>query len=237
MQTVLITAGAVILLLFVLPLFHGVLNAGNFCGMASGVASLVIGITWNSYSFNERKIFAFVILFVIIAFTALCVSVVKSGKSNAKGQKVLIVLGCRVKGYTPSVALQKRVDSAYFYLLQNPNAVAVLSGGKGRDEFISEAQCMKNMLTDRGISADRLFLEDKSTSTYENIRFSMKYFEQLGTDEIAVATSEYHQKRAQLICRRFGLTAYAVSSKTAPSLLPTFALRELFALAKEYMMR
>ena len=172
---------------------------------------------------------------VLILIGSLSSFVLRDGKTNADGQKILVVLGCRVKGDIPSVALEKRVDSAYLYLMSNPQARAILSGGQGRDEFISEAECMRKMLTDRGISSDRLLLEDKSASTYQNIKLSMKYIKDAGVNEIAVATSEYHQKRARLICKKFGLTAYSVSSKTDPLILPVFVLREIFALVKEYI--
>lgn len=68
----------------------------------------------------------------------------KFGKNTATNQKTLIVLGCRVKGDVPSLALQKRADAAYFYLLKNPDCVAILSGGQGKDENISEAACLKS---------------------------------------------------------------------------------------------
>lgn len=237
MQIVLIIFGIILFTAFFLPVFQHVLNFGNIAGMVMGGAAFAAGLLWNKCSFTLQKYIAFAAVLFIIVLPFLMLWLLRDGKSNAGGQKVLIVLGCRVKGDIPSIALQKRVDSAYFYLLSNPQSIAILSGGQGKDESLSEALCMKQMLTERGISAGRLFLEDKSTSTYENIRFSMKYVEELGADEIAVATSEYHQKRAKLICKRFGLTAYSVSSKTSPILLPTFALRELFALVKEYVLK
>lgn len=237
MQILLILSGILIFILFFLPVFWQVLNFGNLAGMAAGALFLVSGALWERISFSLQKYILFALLVFVCAGVILSARILWEGRSNAGGQRVLLVLGCRVKGDVPSLALEKRVDSAYFYLLSNPDSVAILSGGQGRDENLSEALCMKRMLTQRGISANRLLLEDRSTSTYENVRFSRKYIEELGVKEIAVATSEYHQKRAKRICARFGLKAYAVSSKTAPVLLPTFVLREIFALAKEYLLK
>jgi uncharacterized SAM-binding protein YcdF (DUF218 family) len=99
---------------------------------------------------------------------------------------------------------------------------------------MTEAQCLKNLLVGRGISQERLFLEEMSTSTRQNIAYSKKIIEQNGfPSDVAVATSEYHQLRAKLICKNYGLNAFAVSSKTKPILLPTFLLRELMALINE----
>ncbi|MGN1421099.1 MAG: YdcF family protein [Eubacterium sp.] len=235
MRIILIILGAVFIAVYLLPIIRQVFNFGSVAGISIGAAMLAFGLTWNKMTFSQQKLVAFAVAIVLVGLWSLTSLVLRDGKTDADNQKILVVLGCRVKGDVPSIALQKRVDSAYLYLLSNPQAKAILSGGQGRDEFISEAACMKQMLTNRGISPDRLFLEDKSVSTYENIKFSIKYIEDAGVKEIAIATSEYHQKRAKLICKRFGLTAYSVSSKTDPLILPVFLLREFFALAKEYI--
>ena len=235
MGIILTILGAVLIVVYLLPIIRQVFNFGSIAGASMGTALLVFGLMWNRLTFTTQRLVVFVVVIVLAGLWGLTYLILHHGKTNADGQKILIVLGCRVKGDVPSVALQKRVDSAYFYLLSNPDARAILSGGQGRDEFISEAECMRKMLTDRGISSDRLLLEDKSASTYQNIKLSMKYIKDAGVNEIAVATSEYHQKRARLICKKFGLTAYSVSSKTDPLILPVFVLREIFALVKEYI--
>ncbi len=237
MRIILILLGAVLIAVYLLPIVRQVFNFGSIAGIAMGGVLLGFGLTWNKMTFSQQKFAAFAVVVVVIGLWGLTYMLLRDGKTNAENQKILVVLGCRVKGDVPSKALKKRVDSAYLYLMSNPQSKAVLSGGQGKDEFISEALCMKEMLTKRGISPDRLMLEDRSVSTYENIKFSMKYIEEAGVNEIAVATSEYHQKRAKLICKKFGLTAYSVSSKTDPLILPVFVLRELFALAKEYVLK
>ena len=132
--------------------------------------------------------------------------------------------------------MQKRADEAYFYLLQNPNSIAVLSGGQGKDENISEALCLKKLLCDRGIEAKRLYCEELSTSTDENIRFSKQIIDDNGfCSDVVIVTSEYHQFRARKICEKYGLTPYQLSSKTQPILLPTFLLRELMAIINEML--
>ncbi|MGN1328341.1 MAG: ElyC/SanA/YdcF family protein [Eubacterium sp.] len=237
MGIILIILGAVLIAVYLLPIIRQVFNFGSIAGIAMGTVMLVLGLTWNRLTFSQQKFTVFGAIALVVGLWGLSAAILRDGRSDADGKRILVVLGCRVKGDIPSRALKKRVDSAYLYLLSNPQSKAILSGGQGRDEFISEALCMKNMLTERGISPDRLIIEDRSVSTYENIKFSMKYIEDAGVKEIAVATSEYHQKRAKLICKKFGLTAYSVSSKTDPLILPVFVLREIFALAKEYVLK
>lgn len=237
MQIALIIIGAAVFLLFAIAVFDRVLNFGNIAGMLFGIAYIVIGLLMNRTDSSNQK-YIFIIALCVLLLTILKMrEIYAAGKTKISSQKVIIVLGCRVRGDEPSLSLIKRVDAAYKFLLFNPESVAILSGGQGKDENISEAQCMQQFLYARGISKDRLILEDRSTSTDENIRFSLQIIETLDLDRnVAIATSEYHQKRAANICKKYGLNSTPVSSKTKWTLLPTFLLRELFAEIKEKLL-
>lgn len=234
MQIALIIIGAVVFLLFAIAVFDRVLNFGNIAGMLFGIAYIVIGSVMNRTDSSNQKYIFIIALCVLLLTIFKLREIYAAGKTKISAQKVIIVLGCRVRGDEPSLSLIKRVDAAYKFLLFNPESVAILSGGQGKDENISEAQCMQQLLYARGISKNRLILEDRSTSTDENIRFSLQIIETLDLDRnVAIATSEYHQKRAANICKKYGLNSTPVSSKTKRTLLPTFLLRELFAEIKE----
>lgn len=237
MQIALIIIGAAVFLLFAIAVFDRVLNFGNIAGMLFGIAYIVIGLLMNRTDSSNQK-YIFIIALCVLLLTILKMrEIYAAGKTKISSQKVIIVLGCRVRGDEPSLSLIKRVDAAYKFLLFNPESVAILSGGQGKDENISEAQCMQQFLYARGISKDRLILEDRSRSTDENIRFSLQIIETLDLDRnVAIATSEYHQKRAANICKKYGLNSTPVSSKTKWTLLPTFLLRELFAEIKEKLL-
>lgn len=238
MQIAFIIIGAIVFLCFFIALFDGVLNFGNTVGMALGAGYIVLGLLINRLDSVNQKLVALsaVCLLLLIAFKMY--EIYKAGKTTADREQVVIVLGCRVKGDVPSLALVKRTDAAYRFLLNNPDSVAILSGGQGRDENLSEALSMQKLLYDRGIIKDRLILEDKSTTTDENIRFSLEIMAQLGMKkEAAIATSEYHQKRAAAICKKYGLKSNAVSSHTKLTLLPTFLMREIFGEVKEKIVK
>ena len=61
--------------------------------------------------------------------------------------------------------LKHRLDAAYDYLTEHPDVPVIVCGGQGPDESISEAQCMYEYLTKKGIAAERITQEDRSTST------------------------------------------------------------------------
>lgn len=238
MQLFLIIFGIILILIFLLPIFEDVFNIATVIGIIGGVIPLALGFLWNII--NRRMSYIIFIVYGIgfLATLASMLIIYFSGRTTAAGQDVIIVLGCRIKGDKPSLSLIKRVNAASDYLKNNQKAAAILSGGQGADENLSEALCMYNMLLEKGIDKNRLIMEDKSTNTDENIRFSLELIEDFGfSKNTAVATSEYHQLRTKLICRRYGITAYAQSSKTKLSILPTFLLREILGIVKEQFIK
>ena len=115
----------------------------------------------------------------------------------------------------------------------SPNANAVLSGGQGSDEIMSEAQCMYNVLTESKIDSSRLYMEDKSTNTTENIRNSMKIIEDnnLNTD-ITIVTDGLSSAQSEdnLFATRHKRKCRSSSSDTSfcMSLLMLFVSGSLF---------
>lgn len=171
------------------------------------------------------------ILFIIYVITALCLMFSGSAKEPEKDATV-IVLGCQVNGTEPSYTLHMRLNTAYDYLNANPQAKAILSGGQGEHEKISEAECMYRFLTEKGISPDRLYKEERSTTTDENIRYSSEIIRKNGMSEnTAIVTDWYHEYRAGKIASRNGLNPGAVSAPTARFVTANLVTREIFAIA------
>ena len=126
----------------------------------------------------------------------------------------VIVLGAAVYGETPSISLRHRADRAVAHLAQNPEAAAVVSGGQGEGEDISEAECMRRYLTDKGVHHSRILVEDRSTSTLENLTFSKQVIEAAGGDpsRVAIVSSAYHLYRAKRMAASLGMAADGLAS-------------------------
>lgn len=159
-------------------------------------------------------------------------------KINEKNTEYVIVLGCMVRGDKPGIFLRGRINKAYEYLTEHPDSKAVLSGGQGNGENISEAKCMYNSLVEKGISPNRLLIEDKSTSTRENFENSVGLLKENGIDisEITVVTNDFHEYRAYEFAKRNGLRAYSYPSKTPWNGYMPFATREAFAVVWQIYM-
>lgn len=150
-----------------------------------------------------------------------------------------VVLGAAVNGETPTLSLTERMTAARDYLEAQPDAKAVLSGGKGPGERISEAECMRRWLVEKGISENRLILEDQSHTTEQNIRNSLQKIEADGGDpagRVAIITSEYHLCRAKLFAERAGAEPVGVAARTSwPVLRLNYFIREAFGMAYMWM--
>lgn len=159
-----------------------------------------------------------------------------AGKMNSRGEPDLdyiVVLGAQVKHDRPSRALKKRIDTACKYLKENPDTRAVLSGGQGSGEYITEAECMRRVLTEYGIEPSRLILEEASTSTKENLIFSAR-LAPLKEKRTGLVTQNFHVYRSLKLADHQGYER--VCGIAAPSewiYQPHFLVREGFALIKE----
>ena len=133
----------------------------------------------------------------------------------APADATVIVLGCQVNGSEPSTMLSARIDAACEYLQDNPSSRCVASGGQGENESISEAQCIYNELVRRGISPSRIYLEDKSTDSKENLANSAQVIRKNGLSEkVVIASDRFHQLRAGILASREGLDASPLGCST-----------------------
>lgn len=158
---------------------------------------------------------------------------------QADGTKnVYIVFGAKVKDDGPSKTLASRLDTAVEAMLKDGSSVCIVSGGQGPDEPFTEASCMRNYMTSRGISPERIFLEEKASNTKENIQYSAELIEQLGfTDrQIVCISSETHIPRIQLMCHRVGVDAVYIKAETPIKIfLFTTWVREYLSYVKMFI--
>lgn len=148
----------------------------------------------------------------------------------------IIVLGAHVDGTRLTLALLERTRRALQYLEENPQTKAVLSGGQGAGEQMSEAEAMYRYLTSHGIEKTRLIIEDKSTNTKENLTYSLK---KIGSTEasVGVVTNHFHVFRGVAIGRKCGCRKiYPVPARYRSWRLLIYIPREILAVIKDKIM-
>ena len=129
-----------------------------------------------------------------------------------------VVLGAKVRHDGPSVSLMDRICGARDYLVAHPEVIAIVSGGQGPDEPMTEARCMYDELIKLGIDPSRIWLEEKATSTWENLNFSLDLIEEktgVRPEKIGIISSEYHLFRASLFADSVGVESVGIPAKTS----------------------
>lgn len=248
-RTIGVAIGIIVFLWFLLPLVvAGIVNIGNVTGLVVSVLfALYIAFLptiheWIRILWARRKMKKFLVGCGIILGAITFLAIVETGcivSANLKKpaeNATAVVLGCRVYGERASLSLVERLEAAYDYLVENPKAACVVSGGQGSGENISEAECMYRWLVEKGIDEKRIYKEDRSTSTEENIAFSKYVIKENGLNEnIAIVTSEYHSYRAGVLANKNGISYGTAPGKTAIWLFPTFYVRELYGILAEWI--
>ena len=190
-----------------------------------------------------RRIFQTALTLFLVSLICIESYVINVGRSDmsALPADAVVVLGAGVNGKSPSLSLYTRLAAALDSLEKNPDIPVVLTGGQGYGEEITEAQCMYDWLTARGVDQARLILEEQAGNTAENFAFSRKLLEEQSIDpaedRVAVITNDFHIARSRLIAARQGYGhVFGV-----PAELPwlhlevNYYLREAFAMVKTWI--
>ncbi len=230
---------------FMTPMLSAIVNIGNITGVAVSVILFFMVVFRGTFAqmFSRMlthkggRIFLFTVggiacIALIGAVVISCFMVKAMNDKPKNSQTTVVVLGCQINGETPSLMLKRRLDAAYDYLSENSDVKVIVSGGQGSDEVTSEADVMRKYLLKRGIEDSRIFMEDKSTSTEENLRFSKEIIDKDGLcGEITIVTDGFHQLRADILAKKQGIEARNISASTEKWLLPTYWIREIYGVA------
>lgn len=250
LRIALIVIGIFGLIWFLTPVAVGrIMNIGNGTGVVIMVLMIGYGVfvpiihktVKKAYATKVGKIASFLVIITALAVILLAMVettfMIKAANTKPSEDATVVVLGCRAYGSRPSIMLASRLDAAYDYLTEHPEAICIVSGGQGPDESMPEAECMYLYLTEKGIAPERIYQEDKSTSTRENLLFSQEIIEAEGLNpEIAIVTNEYHEYRAGMIADALEMEYSAVSARTPLWLFPTYYIRELYGILYEWVL-
>ncbi|SDB46662.1 Uncharacterized SAM-binding protein YcdF, DUF218 family [Ruminococcaceae bacterium FB2012] len=245
LKYILLSAELILLVMFLISLPF--VNVGNIAGSFLCILLMVITVRFDlvkrlwTGTAGKAVIIGVLILFAAgMTFSGFCtVKMLGAMNEDNDSPSAVVVLGCQVRGQRPSKMLKRRLDTAIEYLNEHKELPVIVSGGKGYDEEISEALCMKNYLSENGISEDRIIMEDRSESTDQNLEYSFAILDEMGLPRsIVLITDGYHQYRAQLIAEKHG--AEKIGSRSASTefrFIPTYWVREWFAILQEKVLK
>ena len=212
--------------------FYLIWGAGGICFI--GLALMIKFDWWSQFPLLLRRgilgLAAIGILLFMVVEGCIFAHYNYKGRDNLD---YIIVLGAQMKPAGPSAVLKFRLDAAYEYLTANEGTVCVVSGGQGSNEPCTEAEGMYRYLVEKGISPERILLEDKSTDTSENIAYSVQLIG--GTDaSVGIVTNNFHVFRGVMLARHAVFeNACGISARSNIYFQPNNLVREFFGVMKD----
>ncbi|MCD8382163.1 MAG: YdcF family protein [Clostridiales bacterium] len=184
------------------------------------------------------------VLVCLAAFLVLEGVVIAGSVSDLRGDPdAVVILGCKIWGEEPSPALQRRLDTALDYLEElegrGVEPLIVVSGGQGDDEPISEARAMADYLIEKGVREERILLEEQSTNTLENLKYSSALLAERGIEggHLTVVSNGFHLTRVRMLADRLGLDCSTLSAPMPDWHSRIYSTaREAFALVKSFLL-
>lgn len=230
---------------YLIPLvFHGIINIGNVTGILIFLTVILCvffaGQIHSFFRHHSSPLFKVlyttgiaIISFVLILVLLLSFFMFSACQHKPVEPTTLVVLGCQ----NGSRMMHSRTDTATDYLLMHPDVSCILSGGAGSDEDIPEGEYMFHILVDNGIEPSRLYIENSSTSTRENLSYSFQLAQASGLNgNFSIVTNEFHEFRAFLAAKKLGIQTGSVPAVTPWWLFPTFYTRELYGILYELLL-
>ena len=251
-QIIIIVICGVLISSFLFTMSRTIVNHGNVIGTIGCLAVIFTIVLYRTFNKNKavrafsKTIFisagifavycAVISMFIVSGMLNTPQKAFQAGANGVRESETVIVLGCKANNGYPSMMLAARLETATEYLLENPQAVCIVTGGQGRDEIEPEAETMERWLITKGIEKERIYKENKASDTEENIRFSKEIIEkeQLSTNVIIISES-YHVYRGTRNAEKLGLNAAALPAPTNTVwALPSYWLREIFAISRDF---
>ncbi|MFD9739712.1 YdcF family protein [Umezawaea sp. NPDC059074] len=151
----------------------------------------------------------------------------------------IVVLGAGILGEKVPPLLASRLERGRTTfdaaVAKGTEPALITSGGQGPGEDVPEAVAMAEYLVGRGVDRDRVLLEDRSTTTWENLTFSKAIMQERRPDyRCLVVTNNFHVLRAALLARKARVNGQVIGSPTAWYFWPTATLREFVAILVEH---
>ena len=238
-RIILFSVIALFTLWLICPIFIGIIHIGMLWPLPFLAVALIFIAKPSLFKaiYKKTKVLtciaaALYCITVIVSLTCVCAMTASSFDDPPQNASV-VVLGCKVNGEEPSRMLKSRIDAAYEYLISNPDSKCIATGAKGINEDISEAQAICNELVKMGIDKQRIFIEDQSVNTEQNLENSAQIIDENDLDKnIVIASDRFHILRAKLYAKNCELNASSACCDTYLPLSPGYWAREILALLK-----
>jgi uncharacterized SAM-binding protein YcdF (DUF218 family) len=171
---------------------------------------------------------------MLLAVLVCALIVVQGQRDEARDSGAAVVLGAAQWNGDPSPVLRARLDHALDLYHRGVVKRIILTGGVGAGDRLSEAAAGKQYLLDRQLSAEVLLLDERSTTTWENLQNAADLARTNGIDTVLLVSDPFHMLRSLKMARDLRLTAYGSPTRSSPisgnrAEEARFVMREIWA--------
>ena len=161
------------------------------------------------------------VLAAVIVFGAGAISIVSySNTDNTASCDAAIVLGAGVFGDEPSPVFRERLNHGISLYQNGYVTTLILTGGVGDGAAESDAAVAKRYVMAQGVPENAILIEEKSRITEQNLLYAKELMNEQSLETALIVSDPLHMKRAMLMAKDFGITAF-------PSPTPTTMYRSL----------
>lgn len=231
----LILGGSLVLNGMIAAIFSD-LHTGTALTLLLGTVTLLSGIFFDLLLLKIPNVFLITFFAGVAAVLLFSSFLFAFGRQDTLTyqEDVMVVLGSSIRGEQVSKNLQRRLDAAIAYHAKNPDALIIVTGGKGAQESISEALAMERYLISKGIFQSLIIKEDQAASTGGNFRYTKALLEE--GCSIAFITTDFHVYRANTLAQIAGFSdvTHGHSKSVWYTVIPN-CLRECLAMVKAWV--
>jgi len=188
------------------------------------------------YKIIKRFLIIFIISCIVIVTSIYSCILYNALEAHPKKSDVIIVLGCQVDSMTPSLMLKNRLEKALELYNKGYAGYIIVSGGKGANEINFEAVVMKNWLIAHGVGSSKIYEENKSSNTYENLKFSKVISDKEGFKTAIIVSNDFHIFRSLMTARKLGISASGAPAPTVWYLVPSSNVKEILSVIKSFVL-
>jgi uncharacterized SAM-binding protein YcdF (DUF218 family) len=141
---------------------------------------------------------------------------IQGRRDEARQSGAAVVLGTAQWNGDPSSMLHARLDHALDLYRRGVVGKIILTGGVATGDTVSEAAAGKQYLIERRLPPEALLLDERSTTTWENLQNAAALARANGISSVLLVSDPFHMLRALKMARDLRLVAYASPTYTSP---------------------
>lgn len=153
----------------------------------------------------------------IIAGVVLVASIYRQARTDsARPSQAIVVLGTAQYNGWPGPVFQARLDRALELWQQGYAPLIVVTGGKMPGDGYTEAEAAWAYLTEAGVPAEAIVMENAATDTWESMQGVAAVLEPLDVHDVIVVSDGFHLFRSRLMARDVGLQTSGSPAESSP---------------------